>query len=213
MSTHRYQVPAGPAAAEIEVKRSRFIAALEPVADEAAARSFIDGRRKAHHGARHHCSAFILGADRMTERSNDDGEPAGTAGAPMLEAIRGSGVSDIVAVVTRYFGGTLLGAGGLSRAYGESMSAALAGMKTLVREEFSLFELPVDHATAGRVEAELRHRRVLVRGVAYGARAVLRLAVGAEELGSLEQIVAAVTTGDGELTAVGTEWVTLPSGR
>jgi len=207
MSTHRYLVPAGRSEAEIEVKRSRFIAAIEPVATEAAARAFIEIRRKEFHSARHHCSAFVLGPTRMIERSNDDGEPAGTAGAPMLEAIRGSGISDVVAVVTRYFGGTLLGAGGLSRAYGESVSAALATMRTLVREEFSLFDLPVDHATAGRVEAELRHRGVLVRGVTYESRAVIRLAVLADDLPSLEPVVAAVTAGDGELTAAGSEWI------
>lgn len=202
-----YLVPAAVAEAEIEVKRSRFLAWIEPVDDESAARSVIEGRRRTHHSARHHCSAYILGPTAAIERSHDDGEPAGTAGAPMLEALRGAAVSDVVAVVTRYFGGTLLGAGGLSRAYGEAVSAALKVLRTLTREQFSLFDLPVEHAVAGRIEAELRNRGVLVRGVDYQQQAVLRLAVAVPDLAELTDIVAAVTTGAGDLTAAGSEWV------
>ena len=82
--------------------------------------------RAQHWDARHHCSAFVLGPRSELQRSSDDGEPAGTAGAPMLEVLRGAGVSDVAAVVTRWFGGTLLGAGGLVRAYGDAVRAALA---------------------------------------------------------------------------------------
>ena len=127
-----YTTVDGDFAAELEIKRSRFITYLRRVDSEAAARALVAELRKKHFDARHHCSAFILGPDRTAMRSNDDGEPSGTAGIPMLDALAkretGSGktdLSDIVAVVVRYFGGILLGAGGLVRAYSESVSTAL----------------------------------------------------------------------------------------
>ena len=118
-----YLTIAGDATGEIEVSRSRFLCRLARVEDEVSARSVIEQARKQHWDARHHCSAFILGADHRLERSSDDGEPAGTGGAPMLEVLRGRDLSDVVAVVTRWFGGTLLGTGGLSRAYADAVRA------------------------------------------------------------------------------------------
>ncbi len=107
-----YRVPGRSAEAEIEVKRSRFRCTLERVEDEAAARALVERLRREHWDARHHCSAFVVGPPPVpVERSSDDGEPAGTAGAPMLEVLRGAGLSDTAVVVTRWFGGTLLGAG------------------------------------------------------------------------------------------------------
>src|SRR6185312_12810844 len=97
----RYLSVATPVLHEIEIKRSRFLCALAPVADEAAARAVIAARRKAEPAARHHCHAFVLGADGRTQRSSDDGEPAGTAGVPMLEVLRRREVTDTVAVVSR----------------------------------------------------------------------------------------------------------------
>ena len=100
---------------ELEIKRSRFLCALARVDSDEAAREFIAERRKLHHEARHHCTAYVLDEGRA-QRSNDDGEPAGTAGAPMLEVLRRNEITGVVAVVSRYFGGVLLGAGGLVRA-------------------------------------------------------------------------------------------------
>ncbi len=91
------------------MKRSRFVCDLSPAASEEEARTFIDQVRSGTRDARHHCTAFVLGPDGATQRSNDDGEPSGTAGAPMLDVLRGRGLTDVVAVVTRWFGGTLLG--------------------------------------------------------------------------------------------------------
>ena len=112
----RYRTVARSAVAETEVKRSRFLCRIERVESEGAARAVVDRARKEHWDARHHCSAFVLGPDGAVQRSSDDGEPSGTAGAPTLEVLRGRALSDVVAVVTRWFGGTLLGAGGLVRA-------------------------------------------------------------------------------------------------
>ena len=130
----RYLTLAATASAEIEVRRSRFLCEAAPATSEEAARAFIEQVRAGSRDARHHCTAFVLGPEGATVRSNDDGEPSGTAGAPMLDVLRGRGLTDVVAVVARWFGGTLLGTGGLIRAYGEAVTAALEGATLLTME-------------------------------------------------------------------------------
>jgi uncharacterized YigZ family protein len=198
--------------AEIEVKRSRFLCRLVRTETEDAAHAAVEEARSDHWKARHHCSAFVLGpsgAPDQVRRSNDDGEPSGTAGRPMLEALAGRGFVDCVAVVTRYFGGTLLGAGGLVRAYSDAVlttiDAAQEGGLVVGRERRELFTLALSHADAGRIEAELRQRGVLVLGTDYGRFAVLRLAD--DDIERLAAVVAGVTAGGAELESVGHEWV------
>lgn len=193
--------------AEIEVKRSRFLCTLARVEDEPAARAVVERLRRQHWDARHHCSAFVLGPGRAVERSSDDGEPAGTAGAPMLEVLRGHGVSDVVAVVTRWFGGTLLGAGGLVRAYGDSVRAGLDVAGTLRRD--LLHELVVDlaHTDAGRVESELRQRGVAVLDTTYGASVSLRLGVAPADIPRLHATLAELTGGTALAVPAGERWV------
>ncbi|MBQ7582572.1 MAG: YigZ family protein, partial [Lachnospiraceae bacterium] len=102
---------------EITVKKSRFIATLKPVETEEEATAFINEVKKKYWDAKHNCSAFVVGENGQLNRCSDDGEPAGTAGRPMLEVLQGIAVTNVCCVVTRYFGGTLLGTGGLIRAY------------------------------------------------------------------------------------------------
>ena len=203
-----YLTIARGAEAGIEVKRSRFLCTLERVEDEAAARAVVDRLRREHWDAGHHCSAFRLGPPPIpVERSSDDGEPAGTAGAPMLEVLRGHELSDVVAVVTRWFGGTLLGAGGLVRAYGDAVRAGLdlAGTlrRTLVREHL----LDLDHADAGRIESDLRSRGIAVLDTEYAARVTLRLGVPPDQEARLAALVAELTAGAGETRVAGERWV------
>lgn len=198
---------AGPVEAEIEDRRSRFLAHLEPVSDEAAARAVIESVRKQHHTAGHHCSAFILGPDGAVERSSDDGEPAGTAGAPMLEVLRGCELRDVVAVVTRWFGGTLLGAGGLVRAYSDAVAAASDAAELVRYRLADMLELEVDYAIAGRVEASLRDRGVQVADVRHGAQATLVLAVPPAERAAVTSAIAELTGGRGRPVGAGTRWL------
>jgi uncharacterized YigZ family protein len=196
--------------AEIEVKRSRFRCTLARVEDEPAARAVVERLRRQHWDARHHCSAFVLGAERDVERSSDDGEPAGTAGAPMLEVLRGhagEGVSDVVAVVSRWFGGTLLGAGGLVRAYGDAVRAGLETTGTRRRRLLHELALEVGHADAGRVESELRSRGVVVLGTTYAERVTLLLGTPPEAAEQLHALVAELTGGAATAPAVGERWV------
>jgi uncharacterized YigZ family protein len=195
------------AQAEIEVKRSRFLCTLRRVDDEAAARALVERLRRQHWDARHHCTAFVLGPPPTpVERSSDDGEPAGTAGAPMLEVLRGRELSDVAAVVTRWFGGTLLGTGGLARAYAEAVRAALdvAGTlrRTLVREHLLL----LDHGEAARIESELRARGVSVLGASYAAQVELRLGVTPEGETGLAGLLAELTGGAAVTAVIGERW-------
>lgn len=205
-----YLTLARDAEAEIEVKRSRFRATLARVESEDAVRAVVTRLRREHWDARHHCTAYVLGPDGALERSQDDGEPAGTAGAPMLEVLRGHEVSDVVAVVTRWFGGTLLGAGGLVRAYGDAVRAGLAEAGTRRRELLREHLLEVDHAAAGRIEGELRHRGVAVLDTAYDAVVTLRLAVPPDAEERLAGLVAELTGGRGATTPAGERWVDGP---
>jgi uncharacterized YigZ family protein len=142
--------------AEQVVSRSRFVATLAPVADEAGADAVIAEVRREFHDARHHATAIVLGPDGQRQRSNDDGEPAGTAGAPMLAVLRGAELTDVVAVVARYFGGTLLGAGGLVRAYGGAVAATVEAAQRVGRVPVARFELSAGHEDAGRLEHRIR---------------------------------------------------------
>jgi uncharacterized YigZ family protein len=198
---------ARPVDHELVIKKSRFLAHLAPAGSIAEADAVIARLRKELWDARHHCVAMVLGtrADgaSQTARSSDDGEPSGTAGVPMLEVLRRRDVTDVVAVVTRYFGGVKLGAGGLVRAYSGAVAAALdvaAGSGALLRREL-LHEVTVDvpHGDAGRLDNVLRdwassHGSVM-EPPAYDAVAHLRLLVPPSELGTLSADVAAASAG------------------
>jgi uncharacterized YigZ family protein len=202
-----YLTVARAGVAEIEVRRSRFLARVARVDSEGAARAVVEAARRGHWDARHHCSAFVLGPDADVQRSNDDGEPSGTAGAPMLEVLRGRELSDTVAVVTRWFGGTLLGAGGLVRAYGDAVRAGLDEVGVRRRALMSRFDLEAGHADAARWEAELRARGVTVLGVEHAERVTLHLAVPARDAAAFAAQVAALTAGAVEPTPAGEVWV------
>ncbi|HEX2174641.1 MAG TPA: YigZ family protein [Nocardioidaceae bacterium] len=197
--------------AETEVKRSRFLCWLRRVEDEDAARRMVEQARKQHWDARHHCSAFVLGPDARIRRSHDDGEPSGTAGAPMLEVLRGRAVSDVAAVVIRYFGGTLLGAGGLVRAYSDAVRTALDEVGVVRRRQVRLLDVATGHADAGRLEHEMRARGVAVCAVEYGERATLRLGVPLDDLPAIEELLASATGGAARPREVGTDWVDVPA--
>ncbi|PFG43182.1 putative YigZ family protein [Isoptericola jiangsuensis] len=188
---------------ELVVKRSRFLAHLEPVRTPEEADDVVARLRKQHWDARHHCVALVLGTDAGVQRSTDDGEPSGTAGVPMLEVLRHRRTTDVVAVVTRWFGGVLLGAGGLVRAYSGSVAAALeeAERQGVVLDRRRLVEVALDvpHADAGRVENVLRdwaaHHDAVVEDTHYGSSARLRLLVPPSALDRLRDDVGAVGGG------------------
>lgn len=208
MGVSSYVTVARRAEAELEVKRSRFLATVARVDNEAAARIEIERLRKTHWDARHHCTAIVVGPDGELQRSSDDGEPSGTAGAPMLEVIRGAGVSDVVVVVTRWFGGVLLGSGGLVRAYSDAVRAGLEAAGRQERQLLNRWAITTELADAGRLEADLRGRGVSVSAMGYTANdAIITVAVRSKEADSLVALVAALSAGFAQTTVLGEEWV------
>ncbi|MBQ0866153.1 YigZ family protein [Streptomyces smyrnaeus] len=180
---------------ETEVNRSRFLCALAPAATEAEAQEFIARVRKQHPGANHNCSAYVIGADASIQKANDDGEPGGTAGMPMLQMLLRREVRYAVAVVTRYFGGVKLGAGGLIRAYGGAVGEALDAVGTVTRRRFRLVTVTVGHERAGRLENDLRATGREVREVRYGAEVTIELGLPGAELADFRRWLADATAG------------------
>ena len=158
-----------PCETEQVVKKSRFICRLFPAEDAEQAGALIEACKKQYWDASHNCSAYVLGMLGEYTRSSDDGEPQGTAGMPMLETLKGSGVTNIVAVVTRYFGGTLLGKGGLVRAYGSSVSLALETAQFTKHFPVSEYKIDLPFALWGKAEAQLRNNGFQLGDVAYTA--------------------------------------------
>lgn len=209
LAAYRTVSGASEAVAEIEVKRSVFRATLARAGSEEQARAVIERVRASHRDARHHCTAMVIGPQGRLQRTNDDGEPAGTAGAPMLEVLCGERLSDVVAVVTRWFGGTLLGTGGLVRAYSDAVRAAVAAATVVLREPVEVYQLEVPHAEAGRVEHELRSRGLDLQ-VDYAEQAVLRFGVGPDQVDGVASLVSQVTGGRGAAQRIETGWVDRP---
>ncbi|SHN23758.1 YigZ family protein [Actinacidiphila paucisporea] len=203
----RYLAVARAGVHENEIKRSRFLCTLAPAADEEAAQAVIRDVRRAHPAATHNCFAYVIGPDGRLHRASDDGEPGGTAGTPMLQVLLGREVRDTVAVVTRYYGGVQLGAGGLARAYGGAVSAALDEIGTVERRRLTLLAVTVDHARAGRLENDLRSAGHVLREVGYGSRVTLALGVPEGEVAAFRSWLADVTSGAAICESGGTAYV------
>ena len=189
-------MPAATAESRLEISRSVFLTRIVPVESETSARSVIASVRNSYPDARHHCSAFIIHCNDATpiERSNDDGEPSGTAGGPMLETLRGNDVVNAVAVVTRYFGGIKLGTGGLVRAYSGAVSAALETaryryLRTVVRGLIN-----TDPGTAAQL-INLLDSYSVVPEVSWGEQAKLSLSIQPDLVAQLDNRVAEITRG------------------
>ncbi|MCR4963777.1 MAG: YigZ family protein [Firmicutes bacterium] len=149
--------------AVFEEKKSRFIGWAAPVEDEKQAQAYLSQRRALHREAKHHVYAWMIGEDDRFQRSSDDGEPAGTGGRPVLEALKQKGLKNVMVVVSRYFGGVLLGAGGLTRAYSRSAHMALAAAPAVENIPGSLCALRFEYPYLGRVESWLKANALPVR--------------------------------------------------
>ncbi|MFI0898221.1 YigZ family protein [Streptomyces sp. NPDC020983] len=192
---------------ESEIKRSRFLCTLAPAPDEEAAQAVVREVRRAHPAATHNCFAYVIGPDGRLHRASDDGEPGGTAGTPMLQVLLGREVRDTVAVVTRYYGGIQLGAGGLARAYGGAVSAALDEIGTVERRRLVLLTVGVDHARAGRLENDLRAAGHVLRDVSYGDSVTFTVGVPEGDVPAFASWLADVTAGAAACEAGGSAYV------
>lgn len=166
---------------EIEIKKSRFLCFLQRVTSEEEARKFIQEIKKEHWKANHNCSAFIIGTKGMILRSSDDGEPSGTAGVPMLEVLKQNELVDVVAVVTRYFGGIKLGAGGLIRAYSTSVSEALKEIGIVEVKPQQEILVTIDYPAVGKMQHFLESQAYVVKGTQFLSDVTFHIMVDEEE--------------------------------
>lgn len=153
--TDRYITVKGYGTAEIVEKKSRFIANVKPVVSEEEAIEFVDEIKKRYYDARHNCYAYQIGDRNQIQRYSDDGEPGGTAGMPILDVLRGRNIKNSIVVVTRYFGGTLLGTGGLVRAYSSAAKAGLINTGLIERIPHIRLKFTVDYTLSGKVQYEI----------------------------------------------------------
>ena len=215
---------------DLEIKRSHFLARACRTDSMDEAREFIARLRSTYPDARHHCSAMTVTdlSDAQTpvslstppqpaERSNDDGEPSGTAGQPMLDVLRGTGLANTTVVVTRYFGGTLLGTGGLVRAYSDATAQALARASRVLVTRRHLWDVRVPVAQVSRLEADLRSRggtgsgAVRVEETIWGpTHAVLMLSSGSSDPTRLHGLLAALTQGEAVPEPAGSRLTEVP---
>ncbi|WP_306324038.1 MULTISPECIES: YigZ family protein [unclassified Streptomyces] len=190
-----YRTVAREGVHETEISRSRFLCALAPAATEEEAQAFVARVRKEHPTANHNCYAYVIGADASVQKASDDGEPGGTAGVPMLQMLTRRDMRYVVAVVTRYFGGVKLGAGGLIRAYGGAVGEALDALGTVTRHRFRLATVTVDHARAGKMQNDLRSTGREVRDVHYDADVTIHIALPESDIDRFQAWLADASAG------------------
>ncbi len=190
-----YKIVYKKGSGEYEEKKSRFIANVVPVASQEEAAEFIDAMRKKYYDARHNCSAFIIGRNKELTRCSDDGEPGGTAGKPILEVLLSADVTNVAAVVTRYFGGTLLGTGGLVRAYTQAAKEGLADAGIALMRYGTELTIAIDYTDVGRIQHLLGTKQIEIKASRYTEKAELDICVPAVLQEEIEKEVIEKTAG------------------
>ncbi|MBS4219316.1 YigZ family protein [Bacillus sp. FJAT-49711] len=180
---------------EIIIQKSRFIAHIKRVETEEEAQQFIQEIKKKHWNANHNCSAYLIGEHNQIQKANDDGEPSGTAGVPMLEVLKKRDLKDTIVVVTRYFGGIKLGAGGLIRAYGKSTSEGLNAVGVVERKLMTVMHVEADYSWLGKLENELRASRYQLKEIHYSDQVELEVYVEDAEVEKFNEWIIDMTNG------------------
>lgn len=191
----RYRTVTSLAKIELEEKKSRFIAVCRPLSTEAEATAFVGAIRQDYPDATHHVYAWILGGDTNLQRYSDDGEPQGTAGIPVLDALRKNGIDQAGIVVTRYFGGTMLGAGGLVRAYGKAAAQAMKAAGPVDMQLCRSYQITVGYSELDRLRRQFELAGFTELKCKFGLDAELELAVPTDSIEKMLQICADVTHG------------------
>ncbi|MDB5080962.1 MAG: YigZ family protein [Chloroflexi bacterium] len=190
-----YRTLRGPGEETIIIKKSRFIGYAQPAESEESAVKFIETIRKKHWDANHNCYAYQVGYNDEVQKSNDAGEPAGTAGRPILEVIKKEELKNVVVVVTRYFGGTLLGAGGLIRAYGQTAGAALQAAGVVTRTLFQAVRVEIEYTWLGRVENETLQGGYFIDRIEYLDRVAVIALVPVDQFEQYFTLITDITNG------------------
>ena len=176
-------------------KKSRFIGTMVPIASESEAAEYIEKHKKAHWDARHNCYAFVLGPGNEVSRCTDDGEPSGTAGRPILEVLLGEGIHDALLIVTRYFGGVLLGTGGLVRAYTKAAQLAIEDGTVIVRRPGFRYVIGTDYVGIGKLQHVLGGMDAWVQDTIYEADVKINVVVSETEASAMEKSMTEATAG------------------
>ncbi len=180
---------------EIIEKKSRFIANVKSVETVEEAQAYIEEMKKKYWDARHNCSAFSVGTERVITRCSDDGEPSGTAGKPILEVISGSDIHNIVVVVTRYFGGTLLGTGGLVRAYTDATRAGIENSDIVEKIPGRRVDIAMDYTDLGKLQYLLAQNEVLTEDTEYTDKVIIHALFSEEQKEQLKKKITEATSG------------------
>lgn len=184
---------------EIVEKKSRFIATVRPIETEEEAVAFINEMKKKYWDARHNCSAFVIGSRQEVTRCSDDGEPAQTAGRPMLDVLLREGITNVAVVVTRYFGGVLLGTGGLVRAYQSATQAGLAASKIIEKRQGKKLIIHTDYNGLGKLQYLFGQQKTAILDTEYAADVVLTILVPLEQKDFLYKEITEQTNGTAQM--------------
>jgi uncharacterized YigZ family protein len=189
------------------IQKSRFLTYVNRAETEEEAILFINEIKKKHHDATHNCSAYLIGEHDEIQKANDDGEPSGTAGFPMLEVLKKQGLKDTVVVVTRYFGGIKLGGGGLIRAYGRATTEGISATGVVERKLHYLMKVTIDYTWLGKVENEIRNSTYPIKEITYtdGVSLFLHIPTNARE--SFEEWITEMTSGQALIESVSTAFL------
>lgn len=184
---------------EITEKKSRFIATVRPVESEEEAVSFINETKKKYWDARHNCSAFVIGKRQELTRCSDDGEPAGTAGRPMLDVLLKENIHNAAVVVTRYFGGVLLGTGGLVRAYQQATKEGLSASEIIEKKDGTVLFIRTDYTGIGRLQYLFAQEKLTVMDTAYEADVLVKAVIPENDKKRIEKTIIEQTNGTAKL--------------
>ncbi|WP_306753341.1 YigZ family protein [Agathobacter rectalis] len=184
---------------EITEKKSRFIATVRPVESEDEAVSFINETKKKYWDARHNCSAFVIGKRQELTRCSDDGEPTGTAGRPMLDVLLKENIHNAAVVVTRYFGGVLLGTGGLVRAYQQATKAGLSASEIIEKKDGAVLFIRTDYTGIGRLQYLFAQEKITVMDTAYEADVLVKAVIPENNKKRIEKTIIEQTNGAAKL--------------
>lgn len=195
---------------QIIVRKSRFIGYVRRVETEQEALDFIHEIKKKHHDATHNCSAYIIGEQDHIQKANDDGEPSGTAGVPMLEVLKKQSLKDTAVVVTRYFGGIKLGAGGLIRAYGTTTSKAIQKTGVVQRQLMQGISITVDYTHIGKLENELRQSDYILKNIDYQEKVIFLVFVKISDLRTFEKWIIDLTSDQASIKMSEKAYIEIP---
>ena len=202
-----YETVKGYGESEIIISKSRFLTYVERVETEEDAIAFIEQIKKKHYQATHNCSAYLIGEHDNIQKANDDGEPSGTAGVPMLEVLKKQGLKDVVVVVTRYFGGIKLGSGGLIRAYGKATTEGIKAAGVVARKQHRTTRVTADYTWLGKLENEIRNAHYTLTDIVYADNVEIIVATLEEEKDIFATWITDLTNGQALTTFEDIEFV------